>query len=498
MPDSGEQRFRARVTSRISPVSPAAPDAAARLLAEPGYGDDLRDYLAPLLLHGKLLAMITVLATLAAFAFSKYQLTRWYQAIAIIKPMTPQQTAGHLQGLLGGANLGTLSDFVGGQYNSDAAQEYITILTSFSFVTAMVEQHHLDAELLPPGTSYSSSDARQWAMYRIMLGRLRCDYSVKNSSITLSFEDPSRERARRILGYEIDDLRAKLRSREVRNAADAVASLNQQVKKISDTLLVREIYELIATQIQRQELAEIEADFAFTVLQPPVSPDLPVWPRVLVNALGAGFIALVLSSIYILLIDAWRESRRRKSFPVEPVPRSQFSENSNEAGVATAREQPTRSLPFSAIRSLFSPPRMSQRTTGSDGYCWYALPVSIFRLYSRDPVPIPIHFESFAPARRCSCSIDMFPLVRLATFPTKRYVEFFMRSAAPLLPTSRPWRCRSCCSIPSCAFANTSRCRIDICSRPRWRFIRSIGPVLPAPSISSGRWDASFSASACC
>jgi capsular polysaccharide biosynthesis protein len=319
MLDSGEQRFRARATSRLGPVSLAASDVAAQLLAEPGYSDDLRDYLAPLLRHWKLLAIVTVLATLAAFAVSKYQLTRWYQAIAIIKPMTPQQTAGHLQGLLGGANLGMLSDFVGGQYNSDAAQEYITILTSFSFVTAMVERHHLEAEILPPSESYSGRDTRQWAEYRIMLGRLRCDYSVKNSSITLSFQDPSRDRARRVLGHEIDDLREKLRSREVHNAADAVASLNQQVEKISDSLLKQEIYELIATQIQRQQLAEIEADFAFAVLQPPVAPDLPVWPRVLVNALGAGFIALMLSSISILLIDAWRELRRRKSFPIEPV-----------------------------------------------------------------------------------------------------------------------------------------------------------------------------------
>lgn len=307
MADSGEQRFRAHTTSRIGPVSPAASDVAARLLAEPGYGDDLRDYVAPLERSWKLLTIVSILAALSAFAISKYQLTKWYQAIAIIKPMTPQQTAGHLQGLLGGANLGMLSDFVGSQYNSDAAQEYITILTSFSFVAAMVDRHHLEREVLPPGKSYPTSDTRQWAMYRIMLGRVQCDYSVKNSSITLSFQDPSRERARRILGYEIDDLREKLRSREVRNAADAVASLNQQVKKISDSLLKQEIFELIATQIQRQQLAEIEADFAFIVLQPPVSPDLPIWPRLLLNALGGGFIGLVLTSIFILLVGAWLE-----------------------------------------------------------------------------------------------------------------------------------------------------------------------------------------------
>lgn len=320
MPESGESRFRGRAAARIGRASSPAPDAAARLLAEPGYSDDLRDYLAPVRREWKILAIVTVVAMLASFAFSKYQLTRWYQAIAIIKPMTPQQTAGHLHGLLGGANLGMLGDFVGSQYNSDAAQEYITILTSFTFVTALVDRHHLENEILPRGKSWPDADSRQWAIYRMMLERLRCDYSVKNSSIALSFEDPSRERAQRILGYEIDDLREKLRLREVHNAADAVASLNQRLKMISDTLLLREIYELVSAQIQRQQLAEIEADFAFTVLQPPVAPDLPVWPRVLINTVGGGFLALALLSIGLLIYDKWRDLDRRGTVQIEPVP----------------------------------------------------------------------------------------------------------------------------------------------------------------------------------
>jgi LPS O-antigen subunit length determinant protein (WzzB/FepE family) len=321
MADSGEPRLRTRTSSRLAPVSSATPDAIARLLAEPDYTDDLRDYLAPLLAHWKVLATTVIIAMLAAYGFSAYQLTRWYHAIAIIKPMTPQQTAGHFQGLLGNTNLGSLGDLVGSQYNADAAQEYITILTSFSFVSAMVERHHLAPELLPSGRTYSDPDAQAWAVYRAVLARLQCDYTVKNSSITLSFEDPERERARRILGYAIDDLREKLRSREVRNAADAVASLEERVGKISDSLLVREIYELIAAQMQRQQLAEIQADFAFEVLQPPVAPDLPVRPRRIIIALGAGFAALMLVSVAIFLLEARRESHRRKTFPIEPVSR---------------------------------------------------------------------------------------------------------------------------------------------------------------------------------
>jgi LPS O-antigen subunit length determinant protein (WzzB/FepE family) len=321
MADSCEPRFRTRTPSRLAPVSSAAPDAIARLLAEPDYTDDLRDYLAPILSRWKLLAAAVISAMLLGYLISAYALTRWYHAIAILKPMTPQQTAGHFQGLLGNTNLGSLGDLVGSQYNADAAQEYITILTSFSFVNAMVERHHLAPELLPAGRTSSDPDAQAWAVYRAVLARLQCDYAVKNSSITLSFEDPERERARRILGYAIDDLREKLRSREVRNAADAVASLEQRVGKISDALLVREIYELIAAQMQRQQLAEIQADFAFEVLQPPVAPDLPVRPRRLINAIAAGFAGLMLFACAVLLLEARRNSHRGRAFPIEPASR---------------------------------------------------------------------------------------------------------------------------------------------------------------------------------
>ena len=321
MADSGEPRLRTRASSRIAPVSAAAPDAFSRLLAEPDYTDDLREYLAPILPHWKLLVSVTIIAALAAYLFSARMMTRWYHAIAIIKPMTPQQTAGHFQGLLGSANLGSLSDLVGNQYNADAAQEYITILTSFSFVTAMVEHHHLAPELLSPDRVYPDADAQTWALYRIMLARLQCEYSVKNSSIALSFEDPDRERARRILEFAIDDLREKLRMREVRNAADAVASLQERVGKISDTLLVREIYELIAAQIQRQQLAEIQADFAFEVLQPPVTPDLPVRPRRTINALAAAFITLMIFAFAILILDSRRGSETPRVSSVEQIAR---------------------------------------------------------------------------------------------------------------------------------------------------------------------------------
>ena len=45
--------------------------------------------------------------------------------------------------------------------------------------------------------------------------------------------------------------------------------------------------------MQRQKLAEVESDFAFKVLEPPISPDKPDWPRARITC----FLALVITPI---------------------------------------------------------------------------------------------------------------------------------------------------------------------------------------------------------
>ena len=170
-PIASEYRYGARATivavAPISRLSPVSSRRGARLLAEPGYGDDLRDYLAPLRQHWTCSRSVTLLAMLAAFAVSKYQLTSMVSGDGNHQADDAAADRGSSSGTARRRQPRDASvSFVGSQYNSDAAQEYITILTSFSFITAMVEHHHLEAEMLPRGKSWPSLDARQWAMYR--------------------------------------------------------------------------------------------------------------------------------------------------------------------------------------------------------------------------------------------------------------------------------------------------------------------------------------------
>ena len=91
-----------------------------------------------------------------------------------------------------------------------------------------------------------------------------------------SISDPIR--AQEILQYYLDDFRELQRQEAIRNASAAIQSLEKEAGSTGDSLLRENLYALAARQVERQKLAEVEADFAFKVLEQPVSPDRPYSP----------------------------------------------------------------------------------------------------------------------------------------------------------------------------------------------------------------------------
>src|SRR5262249_55461793 len=118
------------------------------------------------------------------------------------------------------------------------------------------------------------------------------------------FKTKTPDEAERILGYYVDDLREKLRSREVQSAGAAIESMKAEARGTSDALLQAQLYELIAKQMQQLRLAQVEADFAFTVLEPPAAPDKPYSPDVLLYSSIAGFLALIIAAGVALFREA--------------------------------------------------------------------------------------------------------------------------------------------------------------------------------------------------
>jgi hypothetical protein len=100
----------------------------------------------------------------------------------------------------------------------------------------------------------------------------------------------------------IDDFRELLRQKQVREVKVAERSLEEQARQTPDIMLQQTLYEFAADQIQREQLAEVESDFAFSVLEAPSASDIKVWPPTLLLCFLAAIVTFALVAGYILFV----------------------------------------------------------------------------------------------------------------------------------------------------------------------------------------------------
>jgi LPS O-antigen subunit length determinant protein (WzzB/FepE family) len=288
--------------SRSSPLSgPASSSDAGEVV-------DFFPYLLLLQSRWRTIAFTTVVAVLVTALSTGLLMTKWYRATAIIRPRPKSAMQNRVLGMIGSGvgALGGLGALVGPA--SDEAEEYMTILSSFGFSTALVERHHLGPELLGHGgwwlagffQNQNPDRSRKWQAYRRLTSRFDCEYSSTKGNITLHYLDPDESNAERVLGYYLDDLRDKLRHREIQEATEAIDSMKDAASHTSDSLLQLQLYELIANQTQKLKLAQVQTAFAFSVLESPAAPDKPYSPRRLLDCVLAGVLASLVSATVIL------------------------------------------------------------------------------------------------------------------------------------------------------------------------------------------------------
>ncbi|HXN12288.1 MAG TPA: hypothetical protein VN865_04230, partial [Candidatus Acidoferrales bacterium] len=84
-----------------------------------------------------------------------------------------------------------------------------------------------------------------------------------------------------------------------------------------------QLYELMARQIQREKIAEVQSDFAFKVVEPPVVPDNYFAPKARHNATLAASLTFVLICTWILASDFIRRAKAQfaalNPAPAEPT-----------------------------------------------------------------------------------------------------------------------------------------------------------------------------------
>lgn len=260
-----------------------------------------------------LIVSLTIGIGLGYGLFTKFLTVKWYRAQAIITPVDPEA------GLAIGS--GTASDMVDGLGGGIAsllegsgadtvtlAERYTAIMNSYAFTTDLVNKYHLEHNIIGV-RSKNAPTVTKWSVHEMVADRFSTDYDFKSGNLTLYFLDPSPTEAQRVLGFYLDSLRAKLRNEEVESGASAAASLQDEVRQTSDALLQTQLYELMARQIQREKIAQVQSDFAFKVVEPPVVPDNYFAPRARRNAMIAAWITFALVCTWILASDFIRRAK---------------------------------------------------------------------------------------------------------------------------------------------------------------------------------------------
>jgi hypothetical protein len=260
-----------------------------------------------------LIVSLTIGIGLGYGLYTKFLTVKWFRAVAIITPVDTEA------GLAIGS--GTASDMVDGLGGGIAsllegngadtvtlAERYTAIMNSYAFTTDLVSKYHLERNIIGV-SSKKAPTVSKWSVHEMIASRFNTEYDFKSGNLTLYFLDPSPADAQRILGFYLDSLRNMLRNEEVEAGASAAASLQDEVRQTSDALLQTQLYELMARQIQREKIAQVQSDFAFKVVEPPVVPENYFAPKARRNATLAASITFVLVCTWILASDFIRRAK---------------------------------------------------------------------------------------------------------------------------------------------------------------------------------------------
>src|SRR5579863_854076 len=252
--------------------------------------------------------LITFAMMLIAALFTKFVAIHWYRATAVLRPVSQHESPA-INSLVGG--VGQIASMLGatGGESDMKAEEFIATLQSYDFAVPVIRQNdlqdHLDnsrgylARLIQPHLT-------TWELYKLMIGRLDTQYSANTGNLTLAYEDNDSRTAVRILDLFITALREKVQHRELETARAAATSLLEEADHSADALLRGQIYLMAADQIKQEKLAQINADFAFFVIQSPIAPDRPTRPSVVITVILTGVLTFVLLCLGIAAMERYR------------------------------------------------------------------------------------------------------------------------------------------------------------------------------------------------
>ncbi len=273
----------------------------------------------------RLMALAMLVAVLITLAVTKSLLTHYYRATAIIRPVSKADQGNLASGLLAGVTegFGSLVSGLASDEEKDA-EKYTSILTSYAFTMQLLKRDNLAPHLIERSLSHRlfAWPVSDYRLYQKMGKLFDADYNLKTGNLNLAFLDPDRAVAQKVLGDYVNLLRARLRQHEIDSAASAISALQKEAGATSDAQLQSALYDSIAKQIQRRGMAEVQADFSFEVIDPPIASDLIYKPKIGLDCMLAALLTCFAAMLIIIAgnnLSSQLAQPHRSEVPSAPV-----------------------------------------------------------------------------------------------------------------------------------------------------------------------------------
>jgi uncharacterized protein involved in exopolysaccharide biosynthesis len=260
----------------------------------------------------KLIAAVTVASTLIATAIALL-ITPTYRAEVLLAPVERDSAQG-LSALAG--QFGDLASLTGLNLGSrkDKTAEYVAALKSRALSVAFIKENKLMPVLFADKWDTankhwndSSNAPTEWKAYEKWdenIRRVAQDRRTGLVTLAIEWKDPAL--AAQWANELVKEVNTRLRLEAVKEADQSISYLEKQLPQTNSVEVQQAIYRLIEGQTKEKMIASTREEYAFTTIDPAVTPEKKHRPRRAAIVLAGLLLGLITAVGVVLVIDRVR------------------------------------------------------------------------------------------------------------------------------------------------------------------------------------------------
>ena len=270
------------------------------------------EYWRMLVKNRKLIGIITAASTLIALLIA-FLLPPIYRAEVLLAPVTQDKSEG-LSAIA--SQYGDLAALAGINVGpgKDKTSEYIAALKSRSLSVSYIKE----ANLMPVLFASKWDDAKkqwknsadaptEWKAFELWEnGIRRVNLDKRTGLVTLIVEWTDPALAAKWANDFTRHVNTRLRTEAIEDAEKSIAYLGKQLPTTTSVEVQQAIYRLIETQTKKKMVASTREEYAFTTIDPAVTPERKHRPR-RTTLVFTGLLLGLVGGVIVAIIVSWRK-----------------------------------------------------------------------------------------------------------------------------------------------------------------------------------------------